>query len=312
MHAAIEPFRSGWLSRPDGAELYWETSGNPKGRPALYLHGGPGGGLGSGGYRRRFDPRRYLIIGLDQRGCGRSRPWAIDDLANLDANTTQVLIEDLEALRTHLGVRGWLIHGVSWGCTLAMAYALAHPDQVSGLVLTAVTSGSREEIDWITQGVGIVFPEAWDRFTAPVPDGQRVVAYYAHQLRDPHPAVRAAAAEAWDTWESVHVSLGLGGHPGPRHAYPRERANFATLVTHYWANDCFLRGDQRIRRRVGELSGIPGVLIHGRFDVSGPAITPWMLHQAWPGSRLHIVESEGHGGDAEMELTTQAIDELTA
>ncbi|GMA32230.1 alpha/beta fold hydrolase [Litorihabitans aurantiacus] len=136
--------------------------GPPGGRPALYLHGGPGSGLGPGGYRRRFDPERHLVVGLDQRGCGRSTPWAIDDLENLDAITTDVLIADLEALREHLGVEAWLVHGVSWGSTLALAYALAHPARVTALVLTAVTTGGREEIDWITEGVGRVFPEAWE------------------------------------------------------------------------------------------------------------------------------------------------------
>ena len=169
MHPPLEPFASGSIGRPDGAQIYWETSGNPEGRPALYLHGGPGGGLGPGGYRRRFDPERYLIVGFDQRGCGRSTPWAIDDLANLDGSNTSALIADIEALREHLGLSAWLVHGVSWGSTLALAYALAHPTRVTELVLTAVTTGGREEIDWITDGVGRIFPEAWERFAATAP-----------------------------------------------------------------------------------------------------------------------------------------------
>ncbi len=144
-HPSIEPFASGYLDRPDGARLYWETSGNPAGRPALYLHGGPGGGLGRGGYRRRFDPRLHLIVGLDQRGCGRSTPWACDDLSNLDAQQTMShLIGDLEALREHLAIRRWLLHGVSWGSTLALAYALELPDRVSEIVVhETCTSGCR-------------------------------------------------------------------------------------------------------------------------------------------------------------------------
>ncbi|QAY61845.1 alpha/beta fold hydrolase [Microbacterium protaetiae] len=292
------------LGRPDGARLYWETSGNPTGRPALYLHGGPGGGLGRGGYRRRFDPDRHLIVGLDQRGCGRSIPWAIDGA--LDANTTPALIDDLEALREHLAIDAWLIHGVSWGCTLALAYALAHPGRVTALVLTAVTTGGRDEIDWITESVGAVFPEAWHRLAASVPPGTRVIDHYARLLRDPDAAVRRDAADAWDDWESTHISLDPAWQPGPRHSSARERENFAALVTHYWAHDCFLA--EPLIDRAGELAQIPGVLIHGRRDISGPAITPWRLHRAWPGSRLEIIEDEGHGGNREMELTTRAID----
>lgn len=310
MHPPIEPFDTGFVRRPDGAQIYWEASGNPRGRPALYLHGGPGSGLGPGGYRRRFDPDRYLIIGLDQRGCGRSTPWAIDDLSGLDRNTTAALIDDIEALREQLGITAWLLHGVSWGSTLALAYALMHPQRVTEIVLTAVTTGSRAEIDWITEGVQAIFPEAWARFGAEVGPGERVVAHYARLLRDidADPATRASAADRWDEWESTHISLDPGWSPGPLHEDARQRLNFATLVTHYWSNDCFLVGDDEVLPQAGRLAGIPGVLIHGRRDFSGPAITPWLLHQAWPGSRLTIVEEEGHGGPREMELTAAAID----
>lgn len=310
VHPPTEPSDSGWLDRPGGARLYWEESGDRAGLPALYLHGGPGSGLGRGGYRRRFDPDRYRVVGLDQRGCGRSTPWAVDDLDHLDAITTGTLVADVEALREHLGIDAWLVHGVSWGSTLALAYALAHRDRVTALVLTAVTTGGRDEIDWITEGVGRVFPEAWHRFAADVPDGVRVVEHYARRLRDPDPGVRAAAADAWDAWESTHVSLDPDWVPGPLHDDPRERANFATLVTHFWAHDCFLAGDEAVLARAHRLAGVPGVLVHGRRDISGPVITPWRLHRAWPGSELHVVESEGHGGDVEMELTRRAIDGL--
>ncbi len=307
MHPPIDPHDHGWLDRPDGARIHWEESGNPTGRPALYLHGGPGSGLGAGGYRQRFDPEVYRIIGLDQRGCGRSTPWAIDDLGSLDRNTTAALIEDVEALRRHLGVERWLLHGVSWGSTLALAYALKHPERVTEVVLVAVTTGSRREVDWITEGVGSVFPEAWARFTADVPAGVRPVEHHARLLRSSDPAVRDAAADSWDTWESTHVSLDPAWRPGQLHADPRDRRNFATLVTHYWANDCFLDPDE-VLRRAGELAGIPGVLVHGRRDVSGPVITPWLLHRAWPGSRLEVVEDEGHGGPTEVAIAQRAID----
>ncbi|SFR93300.1 proline iminopeptidase [Microbacterium sp. cf046] len=312
MHPPIEPFEHGFLDRPDGARLYWELAGVRDGRAALYLHGGPGSGLGPGGYRRRFDPSKHLIVGFDQRGCGRSTPWAIDDRDALETNTTQAMIGDIEALRTHLGIHAWLVHGVSWGSTLALAYALEHPDRVTELVVTAVTSGSREEIDWITEGIGAVFPEAWERLAASTAPGERVIDAYARLLRDPSPGVRAAAAARWEEWEGTHVSLDPSFVAGPMFETDRERENFATLVTHYWSNDCFLVGHARIRDRIGELAGTPGVLIHGRRDISGPAITPWLLHRAWPGSILRIVETEGHGGDREMELTAEAIDEFAA
>lgn len=308
VHPPIEPFRSGVVDRPGGVGLFWEMSGNPQGWPAVYLHGGPGGSLQRGGYRRRFDPEKYLIVGIDQRGSGRSTPWAVDDLGHLDANTTQTMIADVEAVRTRLGIDAWLVHGVSWGSTLALAYALAHPSRVSAVVLIAVTTGSRVEIDWLTEGVGAIFPEAWERFTAPVPPGERVIEYYARLLRDPDPVNRDIAAAAWDDWESTHISLDPNWQPGPLHQDARHRANFATLVTHYWAHDCFLTGPSPILDHAHHLGGIPGVLIHGRHDVSSPAITPWRLHKAWPGSQLHIVESEGHGGPTQTDLATLAID----
>ncbi len=294
----------GWLTRPDGADLYWEETGNRDGVPVLYLHGGPGGGLGKGGYRRRFDPTIFRIVGTDQRGCGQSRPWAIDDLEHLDHNTTPTLVADLEALRDHLGIDKWLLHGVSWGCTLAVAYALTHPGRTLGVVNAAVTSTGRAEVDWITEGVGAMFPEIWSRFSAAASGGERVVEAYARLLRHPDPLVRSSAANAWDEWESTHIRLDPYWQPGPMHGDPRMRENFATLVTHYWANDGFL--DPPILARVGELGGVPGVLIHGRHDVSGPAVTAWRMHNGWPGSQLQIVEDEGHGGPKMMSLVTEA------
>ncbi|RWZ61371.1 prolyl aminopeptidase [Labedella populi] len=308
MHPPIEPFAHGSLVRPDGAAIHWETSGNPTGKPALYLHGGPGSGLGLGDYRRRFDPDRHLIVGIDQRGCGRSTPWAIDDLERLETNTTHELIADIEAVREMLGVERWLVHGASWGSTLALAYALECPDAVSELVLTAVTSGSRAEIDWISDGVGVLFPEAHERLMSGVNAGERGIESLARRLRDPNPAVRSSAALAWEEWETTHVSLDPGFTPGPLFDDDRARENFATLVTHYWAHDCFLPTGQSVLERVDELADVPAVLIHGRHDVSSPVGTAWRLHRAWPASRLHIVETEGHGGPEEMELTMTAID----
>jgi proline iminopeptidase len=308
MHPPAEPFDSGWLRRPDGAEIYWEASGSPDGKPAVYLHGGPGSGLGSGGYRRRFDPSAHLIIGFDQRGCGRSRPWAIDELDGVDRNNTTALIEDLEALRHHLGIDRWLVHGVSWGCTLALAYALDCRSSVTELVLTAVTTGSREEVDWISDRVGMFFPAAHERHVSSVESTERVVEAFARRLRDEDPVVRGRAAVQWEEWEMTHTSIDPGSTGQPMFSDARTRENFAALVTHYWAADCFLPAGRAILDRAAELGDLPGVLIHGRRDISSPAITAWRLERAWPGARLHIVETEGHGGPEEMELTREAID----
>ena len=310
VHPPLEPFASGFLDRPDGARLYWETAGNPAGRPALYLHGGPGGGLGRGGYRRRFDPELHLIVGLDQRGCGRSTPWPIDDLSSLSTQTMDHLIADLEALRVHLGLTRWLLHGVSWGSTLALAYAVEHPDRVSEIVNLAVTTGGRAEIDWITDGVQPIFPEAHERLRAPLRPDERTIEGYARLLTDPDPVVRRDAGDRWDAWEATHISLGPHATPGPLHEDARHRENFATLTTHYWARDCFLPDDRAILSRAPELAGIPGVLVHGRRDISGPVVTPWELHHSWPGSRLHVVEEDGHGGLRSVEIVTRSIDQF--
>lgn len=307
-HPALEPFAHGYLDRPGGARLYWETSGNPEGRPALYLHGGPGGGLGKGGYRRRFDPAVHLIVGLDQRGCGRSTPWACDDLSSLEMQTMEHLLADLEALREHLRIDRWLLHGVSWGSTLALAYALAHPQRVSEIVNLAVTSGGRWEIDWITDGIAPVFPEAFEQLRQPLKPTERTIEGYARLLTDPDPDVRVEAGDRWDAWEATHISLGPLPAPPPLHDDARQRLNFATLVTHYWSRDCFLPGDDSVLSRAHQLVGIPGVLVHGRRDISGPALTAWRLHRAWPGSRLEIVEEEGHGGQRGAEICQEAID----
>ena len=311
MYEPIDPHDHGWLQRESDTRIYWEESGNPAGRPALYLHGGPGSGLGSGAYRQRFDPVAYRIIGLDQRGCGRSTPAACDDLAGLDTNTTQAMIGDLEALRRSLEIDSWIVHGVSWGSTLALGYAIEHPAVIDGLVLTAVTSGSRREIDWITEGISALFPEAHERFAAPVGDGERPVAAYARLLRHPDSEVRAGAASAWEAWEDTLLSLDPDGPPSSsRFADDHQRRNFATLVSHYWSNDCFLTGAATIAAGVSRLAGVPGVLIHGRRDHGSPVVTAWQLHRAWPGSELIIVEDEGHGGTKEMQLTADALDSM--
>jgi proline iminopeptidase len=308
MFPPIEPFASGLLPVSNGNEIFWEASGNPHGIPALTLHGGPGSGLGAG-YRRRFDPERFLIIGLDQRGCGRSRPLVIDPAAPaLATNTTQAIIADIEALRAYLGVEQWLVTGLSWGSTLTIAYAQAHPERVSAIVLLAVTSTSPQEVEWITETIGAVFPEEWEQFEAASrrAPGQRVIDGYYALLTDPDPAVRAQAAYDWCVWEDVHVSLMPGATPSLRYEDPEFRQIFATLVTHYWSHSGFA-GDGGLLAGMDRIAHIPAALIHGQMDVSGPLITAWNLHKAWPASELIVVKEEGHGGDEMIDLMVDAI-----
>jgi len=313
MHPPIEPFAHGHVGVAGGNEIYWETSGNPAGKPAIYLHGGPGSGLHQGSYRGLFDPRKHLIVGIDQRGCGRSRPLVVDELDQLPGNSTQALIDDLETVRAHLGIDRWLVSGVSWGTTLALAYAQAHPARVTEIVIGAVTTTSRDEVSWITETVGNIFPEAWERFdrASGRRDGERIVEAYARRLASGDAEDRARAAQAWDAWESTHISLDPRWKPGPLHEDPVERAVFATLVTHYWANDAFLTDGCDILSRTPVISHIPAALIHGRRDISGPPITPWRLHQDWPASRLLILEEEGHGGPLVMEAMRGCIDSFS-
>jgi proline iminopeptidase len=310
----------GHLNVGDGHAIYWEESGTPDGCPALYLHGGPGGTLGTSAYRTKFDPQRFRLIGFDQRGCGRSTPHVTTPGYNLDANTTATLLRDIERLREHLGVERWLVSGVSWGSTLAVAYAQAHPKRVRGVVLVAVTTTSHFEVEWITESMTTIFPEAWDQlatFAESTDAGYdrrngRVVDAYARLLRHPDPAVRNAASWEWVRWEDQHVSIGSGGKSDPRWNDEDFRLGFATLVTHYWANDGFL--DPPLLDRTDRLRGIPATLIHGRRDVSGPMMVAWQLHREWPDSTLIVHETEGHGGAAMSESwadATTAFADLT-
>ena len=309
-YPAIEPFESGFLRTSDGADLYWERSGNPFGIPALWLHGGPGGSLGTGGYRRHFDPDRYLLIGIDQRGSGRSRPLIIDARGTLPEHTTARLIEDIELVRAMLNIQQWVVAGVSWGTTLALAYALTYPNRVRALALVAVTTTSRTEVDWITEDVGRVFPEEWNEFreSAHQRPGERIVDAYARRLATSEHNDREAAALAWDSWEGVHISLDNRNAHRAVHEDPIKRQVFATLVTHYWSNDGFLTGDRAILGRIDQIAHVPAALIHGRRDISGPAVTAWQLHKRWPASTLTIIEDEAHGGVQEMLRLADALD----
>lgn len=304
-----EPYESGMLDVGPGTHLYWETCGNSEGMPAVWLHGGPGSGS-SVGARRNFDPGAYRAVLFDQRGCGRSRPLATTPGAELSSNTTAHLIADIEQLREHLGIERWLVVGVSWGVTLGIAYAQRHPEAVTAMVLAAVTSADHREIDWIVRDMGRIFPREWDEFVAHLPEAERngnLAAAYARLLANTDPAVRERAARAWCAWEDTHVSLMPGWTPDPRYDDPAFRMLSALLVTHYWGNYCFLPdGDQLAR--IDSIADIPAVLIHGRYDVSGPLDTAWHLHRAWPTSQLVVLENAGHGGSGFTDAMVTAID----
>jgi proline iminopeptidase len=300
----IEPYDHGMLDVGDGHTVYWEVCGNPRGKPAVYLHGGPGSGC-TPGQRRFFDPDVYRVVLFDQRGSGRSRPLAEAPDADLSVNTTAHLIADLEALRGYHDVASWVVLGISWGTTLGLAYAQAHPERVDALVLAAVTTTSDREVRWLTEDVGRIFPREWDRFASAVPDSLRhlrLVDAYAEMLFDPDPAMREMTAREWCLWEDAHVSLTPGHRPNPRYEDPAFRLRFARLVTHYWRNAAFLETEQ-LMRGASTLNGIPGTLIHGRFDVSSPLETAWRLSKRWRTGRLEVLDDAGHGGGDSFEPT---------
>lgn len=301
----MTPMETGHLAVGYGATIYWEVVGNPSGVPVVHLHGGPGAPSGDA-YRARFDLTKHRVISLDQRGCGRSRPLVTEDLPSLATNTTPQLVFDLEALRQHLGIDRWLVAGVSWGTALAVAYTLAHPERVRGVVLTAVALTTRPYVDWITETTGMLLPAEWQRFEAAScrQEGERLVDAYARLLLDPDPDKRRNAALDWCSWESSHISLAPGADPEPEPLFsgdPQAQQVFATLVTHYWRHDGFwselgYADHKAVLAGTASLGEIPAVLIHGRHDVSGPLGFAHQLQEAWPGSELIVVADEGHGG----------------
>lgn len=311
MFPPIEPFKTGWLRVADGNEIYWEASGNPEGKAALYLHGGPGGGIKTG-YRRHFDPERFLIVSFEQRGCGRSRPLVTDPSANLSTNTTQAIILDIEELREHLGVSKWLLTGVSWGTTLALGYAQAHPHRVSEIVLALVTTITKSEVEWATEHMRRIFPREWAEFEASAhrKPGQSLIDAYYQQITHPEREVRGRAARAWCAWEDVHISLA----PKSAGNLCTRDADFqmilATLVIHYWKNAGFL-SEPGIMANMHRLAHLPGILIHGRLDISSPLETAWALHRSWPNSQLIVIDDEGHGGPRMVEEINRAVAQFT-
>ena len=305
----IEPYDEGMLDVGDGQRIYWEVSGNPHGNAALVLHGGPGGGS-SPGRRRLFDPDAYRIVQFDQRGCGRSTPSVSDPAVSLEHNTTPHLVADIERLREHLGIERWLVWGGSWGVTLGLAYAEQYPQRVTEMVLASVTMTRPIDVHWLYNEAGRFFPEQWARFRAGVPATEQddLVAAY-DRLLNAHPdhAVRAKAAQDWCDWEDAVVSLEEGWTPSVRYADADFRMAFARLCAHYFSHAAWL-ADGELLQNAGRLAGIPGVLIHGQFDIGGPPDVPWLLAQAWPTAQLHLVRAGHMGGADTTRLMITALD----
>ncbi|MBS0002687.1 MAG: prolyl aminopeptidase [Thioalkalivibrio sp.] len=290
LYPPIEAGETGTLDVGDGHRLYWETCGDPDGLPVVFLHGGPGSGC-EPWHRRFFDPARYRIVLFDQRGSGRSTPHA-----GLEANTTPHLVEDIERLRESLGVRRWVVFGGSWGSTLGLAYAQAHPDRVLGLVLRGIFLCRPRDIRWFYQsGADRLFPEAWSRFRELIPEEERVdmVAAYHRRLTGSDRELRERAAQAWSVWEGSSSCLRPNPDVVAHFADPSVAVSLARIECHYFFNDSFLEPDHLLRD-AGRLAGIPGYIVHGRYDVVCPVEQAVALHRVWLQAELRIVPDAGH------------------
>ncbi|GAA1825250.1 prolyl aminopeptidase [Actinomadura chokoriensis] len=295
LYPPIEPHDSGLLDVGDGNQIYWEVCGNPAGKPAVMVHGGPGAGC-SPAHRRQFDPEAYRIVLFDQRNCGRSLPHAKDPEVSLEANTTWNLVADMERLREHLGIERWLVFGGSWGSALSLAYAQTHPERVTGLVLRGIFTLRPFELYWFYQeGASLLFPDLWEKYVEPIPEDERedLVSAFHERLNSKDRDVRVAAAKAWATWEGSTITL----RPDPELAggfgEPDYAVAFARIENHYFVNEGFFEDEQLIRD-VDKIRDIPAVIVQGRYDVCTPAATAWDLHRAWPEADFHIVDDAGH------------------
>jgi proline iminopeptidase len=293
LYPAIRAYRTGRLRVSALHEMYFEESGNPKGRPVVFLHGGPGGGT-EPRMRRFFNPRRYRIVLFDQRGCGKSTPHA-----NLEDNTTWHLVADMEALRERLGIERWQVFGGSWGSTLALAYAQRHPKRVLELVLRGVFLLRRSELEWFYQsseGAASLFPDLWEQFVAPIPEDERydMMRAYYRRLTSSVARERNAAARAWSIWEGATSFLRSNAAYVKKFKVSAYAAAFARIECHYFVNGGFLHSDDQLLRDMTKIRHIPGVIVQGRYDVVCPMRSAWHLHRAWPKAKLVVVPDAGH------------------
>ena len=303
LYPAIEPYRTGYLDTGDGHQVYWEICGNPNGKPAVFLHGGPGAGC-SPAHRRLFDPQKYRVLLFDQRSCGRSKPHA-----SLENNTTWDLVKDIESLRAIMGVEKWLVFGGSWGATLALAYSETHPTHVSELIVRGIFTLKKREIAWYYQdGASNLFPDLWESFLAPIPEAERgdLVGAYRKRLIGSDPKAQLEAARAWSVWEGSTIKLLPNKQNSSNYGQDQFALAFARIENHYFTHGGWME-DGQIIRDAGKLKNIPGIIIQGRYDVCTPAITAWELHRAWPEAEFVIVDDAGHAFD-EPGIMNQLIE----
>ena len=295
LYPAIEPYETGYLLVGDGQRVYWEQSGNPEGKPVVFLHGGPGGGT-SPWQRRFFDPEIYRIVLFDQRGCGKSTPHMSEPDADPRYNTTWHLVADMELLRKNLGIDRWQVFGGSWGSALALAYAECHPDAVTEIVLRGVFTLRRHELEWFYEGgASALFPDLWESYLEPIPvlERSRMIEAYHRRLSDPDPAVHQHAAHAWTAWEASTLTLESDHALVDSMTEPAQALAFARIENHYFLNGGWFREGQLIED-VGAIRGIPAVIVQGRYDVCTPIMTAWDLHRAWPEADFVVVPDAGH------------------
>ena len=287
------PYETGTLQVDDRHALYWEQCGNPQGKPVVMLHGGPGAGCNDK-MRRFHDPAKYRIVLFDQRGAGRSTPHA--DLVD---NTTWDLVADIEKLRELLGIERWQVSGRSWGSTLALAYAETHPQRVTELVLRGIFMLRRWELEWFYQeGASRIFPDAWEHYLAAIPPVERhdLISAFHRRLTSTDEATRLAAAKAWSIWEGATSYLHIDPDFANSHGDPRFALAFARIENHYFVNGGFFEVEDQLLRDIGRIQDIPGVIVHGRYDVVCPVANAWELHKAWPKAELVISAASGHSG----------------
>ncbi|WP_327087096.1 prolyl aminopeptidase [Nonomuraea sp. NBC_01738] len=295
LYPAIEPYESGMLDVGAGDQIYWEVCGNPDGKPAVMLHGGPGGGC-TETHRRQWNPELYRIVLFDQRNCGRSLPHAGDAEVSLAANTTWNLVADMEKLREHLGVDRWQVFGGSWGSALALAYAQTHPERTTELVLRGIFTLRPAELRWFYQeGTSQLFPDLWEKFVAPIPEEERgdLMAAFHRRLESADPEVRVPAAKAWAQWEGGTVTLLPDPELVAEFGEEKMALAFSRIENHYFVNDGWFEPEQLIRD-VHKIRDIPAVIVQGRYDVCTPLTTAYDLHKAWPEAAFHIVADAGH------------------
>lgn len=293
LYPPIEPYETGTLKVSDVHILYYEQCGNPEGRPIVFLHGGPGGGIVPD-YRRFFDPAAYRIVLFDQRGAGRSAPHA-----NLEENTTWHLVADIERLREHLGIESWVVFGGSWGSTLALAYSETHPERVRALVLRGIFLCRQKEIDWFYQseeGASAIFPDVWEQFVEIIPKAERddMLNAYHRRLTSDDETVRLEAARRWSVWEGSTSKLFPDQNLIEHFAEPQLALALARIECHYFVNKIFMETENQLIENVGRIRHIPAVIVQGRYDVVCPMMSAWELHRAWPEAELKITPDAGH------------------